>query len=779
MNEEHIRKRRRVDQSDDDDSGGYPDINAIHEEPAFRIPPRRENNTYLPEIDLRYLISDRASMQVLSTLTLQQSSKILDKIYKQCRDLVTSNQMMEKYIEFFQINDVVNTGLDVVVAKYMCGIMLLYHLFMKNKWAGMHSQATEKRYQQFKFILNTLKTGEKCMQVCKQQKLLLTNMDDGEPINLFDYSMPDQEKQTKWQQLILFCLQKLSEHNWRKYNGACYEEIVVYHVVDFDGNHFFAEKSIIDSGDFQHCTVHHTISSRAWKYVCDIEDVIQKLINRNQHYDQWLLLTHQQNNERATAGYLKHCVDHQFPELKPDRNIRTFNNGVMVFEFGNESFYPFRHLHTLDTNAVSCKYIPLEFDVRYWNMKHWYNIPTPVFQHVLESQSLSPQVCAIIYGMLGRLLYPLGSHDNWQVILFLQGVANSGKSTIGKVVKMFFDISQVAILSSNAEDKFGLEPLLNHLVWICFEVTKSWSISRCDFQSMVSGEDVSAARKNKVAQQITWDIPGLLLGNEMGPWLDSAGSIIRRLLVCKFQNTITEVDNDLDKKLFQELPMILYKCQSAYVSMVKEYKSDGIWQRIPRYFKKVQKDIAVNTNPIKAFLCESPFVVRNADAMMPFYVFSTQFKEYAKGNRTKMIFTADEYKSVFDQEGITMVEGKYEWNGRKWGGRWIKGVCLLDNAPDEESQENPINEEQEDDEEEFVQPPNELCSLVSHIWDAMGTDTQTYYDSVNLEADQSAPRDEVAVIRQPNPTSCLTGNDIDITNLPEEAVGFREDDVLE
>ena len=772
-------KRRRVSSvSDDDEVCSDDEIHSDYPDPNINDSFRAANSiSTAPNIsniviDLKYLTSEQVDVDNLDKLTPGQACDVLNTIHGECKTIINSDDLPHHYKAFFGISDIKITQVDVIIAKYMCGVMILYQLFMKKQWAGFYNETTEKAHNQFKYIFSTIKTGEKCLQVCKQQNELAAIGVTGE-INLFDYAMPDPETQTDWQKLLLFCLQKLATKGWRRYNSACYEEVVIYHMEDYDENQFFIEQTKFNNGDdnYQHCTIRQSIKSCAWKHVCDIDDLVHKLVNRNQYFEQWLLLTSQQSNAKATTRYLALCDDYQFVDLKPNRLIRTFNNGVLVFDFGKEAFYPFRHVNSLPSNIVSCKYIPLDFDVRYWNMKHWYNIPTPVIQHIFDSQKLTPQVSAIIYGMLGRLLYPLGKHDNWQVILFLKGVANSGKSTIGKVVKMFFDIAQVAVLSSNAEDKFGLEPLLNHLVWICFEVTKSWSISRCDFQSMVSGEDISAARKNKVAQQITWDIPGLLLGNEMGPWLDAAGSIVRRLLVCKFQTTITEVDNDLDRKLFNELPMIIYKCQSAYVSMVQEYKKDGIWERVPRYFRKVQKDISINTNPIKAFLCESPFLVRSPNAMMPIYVFTTQFKEYAKGNQTRVNFTTDEYKSVFDQEGIEMVQGNYEWDGRIWGGRWIKGICLMDKSPENAVDTQPI--EDPDDDDGYVTPPPELCSLSSHIWKNIGVDTQMYYTSAATATAPDVVPDTPVVV-----TTVRNDDVVHMRSIPAEEIGFRESDVL-
>ena len=160
--------------------------------------------------------------------------------------------------------------------------------------------------------------------------------------------------------------------------------------------------------------------------------------------------------------------------------------------------------------------------------------------------------------------------------MLFRSVAQSGKSTIGNVVKSFFKCEDVAVLSSNIEKKFGLQAIIGRLVFICFEVTKNWGLSRDDFQSLISGEDMSIAFKNMEARTIKWSIPGLLLGNELGPWVDAAGSLVRRLMVLHFKNRVTKMDPDLDVKLDKELPRLMYKCYWAYKQIVKKYKGRDI-----------------------------------------------------------------------------------------------------------------------------------------------------------------------------------------------------------
>ena len=43
-----------------------------------------------------------------------------------------------------------------------------------------------------------------------------------------------------------------------------------------------------------------------------------------------------------------------------------------------------------------------------------------------------------LYVLVGRLLFPVGQHDDWQVIPFLKGTAGTGKSSIAAILQEWF-----------------------------------------------------------------------------------------------------------------------------------------------------------------------------------------------------------------------------------------------------------------------------------------------------------------------------------------------------
>ena len=216
-------------------------------------------------------------------------------------------------------------------------------------------------------------------------------------------------------------------------------------------------------------------------------------------------------------------------------------------------------------------------------------------------KALPPEVQRWIYIFLGRLLHDLNHHDSWQIMPFLKGKAGTGKSAIGLVAKNFFEPEQVGILSSNIETKFGLGALADAFVILCLEVKKNFQLNQAEFQSIVSGEVIQLAVKNKEAFAKKWTAPGLLCGNEWASYQDAQGSIARRLAIINFVFPISEKDSNpnlLDLILNQELGALLIKCNIGYREQAEIKRGQDIWKILPPYFKHQRRLLQIETDPL-------------------------------------------------------------------------------------------------------------------------------------------------------------------------------------
>ena len=314
---------------------------------------------------------------------------------------------------------------------------------------------------------------------------------------------------------------------------------------------------------------------------------------------------------------------------------------------------------------MSCKYFDLDFDP-YDSIEDWWDIPTPNTQKVLDYQKFETDVAKWMYVFMGRLCFEVNELDSWQVIPFLKGIARSGKSTlITKVCRKFYECEDVSTLSNNIEKKFGLSSICNGFMFISPEIKGDLQLEQAEFQSLVSGEDLSIARKNEKALSLQWKVPGILGGNEIPNWKDNSGSILRRLATWNFGRQITPdiADPHLETKLDLEMPAIMCKCLRAYLDYARKYADKDIWNVLPKYFKTIQAQVATVTNALQHFLC-SEKCKYGPDLFVPQKLFVAQFNQHCKENNLGSYkFNQDFYAGPFSSKELEVRVDSKMYNG--------------------------------------------------------------------------------------------------------------------
>jgi len=455
------------------------------------------------------------------------------------------------------------------------------------------------------------------------------------------------ESSTPYQKCLLYSLDQTYKSGYRRYKGQCCEEIRT-----IEG--------------------HRT---RAWKPKFTIENFVYSLSQKDDDFTMWKNFTSRGNVYRDVVDNMNKCIDAQFPEITKRRHVWSFKNGVFV---GKEwlpdhgvydcRFYPYEsaEFRCLDPTIIACKYFDQQFD-DFPHVEKWQDIPTPFFDSVLQYQKFDNDVCDWAYVMGGRLCFDVGELDAWQVIPFFKGIARSGKSTlITKVFKKFYENEDVGTLSNNIEKKFGLSAIKDTFMFIAPEVKGDLALEQAEFQSMVSGEDVSVAVKNKTAVSIEWTTPGVLGGNEVPNWKDNSGSVLRRILTWNFAKQVKEADPQLDEKLNSELPIILLKCVRAYIDYSNKYRNKDIWNVVPEYFKKIQKQVAMVASSLHNFL-ESTLIKYDKDLFVPQKLFVQVFNQHCQANNLgRHKFTQDFYAGPFSSREIEVREEVVTYNGRTY-----------------------------------------------------------------------------------------------------------------
>lgn len=427
---------------------------------------------------------------------------------------------------------------------------------------------------------------------------------------------------TNAQRCILRVLECALSKNLRKHCGYLFEQVLTVHA---NGNEY---------------------RTHAWKSLCTIKDFIYKCADKHKDFEGWLDLTASMNNATFVTDYISNAsCDFELPSLNSNRHIFSFKNGVYDAFMDTMYFYE----TGIPDHFVAAKFFDVCMPDQHPHGTSFRDIPTPVLDAVLSYQEFSTDpyvpskyandpeapgfsVTDWIYVFMGRMIYSIGEFDEWQALMFMKGKAGTGKSTLGKILSHLYNPVDVAVLSNNIEQKFGLSSICDALIYLCYEVKKDFKLDQGEMQSMISGEPISLAVKNKGTRSLSWESHGFFMGNEFPRWTNNSGSVGRRIVVALFDIFVKDGDPRLFEKLQEEMGSIIVKINRAYREASAVYGGDDVWSVLPPYFKEQrERQLEAATSPLSAFLVYLKYEDNGAtytfdpDSSAP----STRFKQYA------------------------------------------------------------------------------------------------------------------------------------------------------
>lgn len=463
--------------------------------------------------------------------------------------------------------------------------------------------------------------------------------------------MEGPQSMDRFPKLILFLRQRAAQFNYRRKGGSVYKEIRT------PGGH----------------------RSRAWKRECSLEVFVRQQTDTS---DQTLfnLATPTNNYKKQAADELETGEYPDFPKLKPNRHIHSFLDGI--YDVMNHKFYDYVH-DIPPFDMVSTKYHPCSFKPE-WATEvpeeiqkmtgieglraevEWINnlIPTPHLDEIFKAQRITDveldRACFKALA-IGKMLYAQCEIESWQIFFVLIGKAGTGKSSMGLIIKQFYNFEDIGLISSNQRGDFGAQDLADKHIWLCFELKENFQgVATCDLQSMASGEPLSLNVKfksNLVVEQ--WKPSFMFFGNELSTkWNDNAGNFHRRIICGYFNYKVEKQDPDLQQKIQSEIGAIIAQTNLLFRCWVRRYKHTKIENHLTPYFKKTHEYIKMTLNPIRSFLKnEKRIVMEGPGCYMPEKCFWKLLQSYCQGyNLPPVNKNTQQLGDVFDEEGITILE---------------------------------------------------------------------------------------------------------------------------
>jgi hypothetical protein len=71
-------------------------------------------------------------------------------------------------------------------------------------------------------------------------------------------------------------------------------------------------------------------NTRAWRIVKEIKDFVYDVTQKEDEPEMWKNLTSRGNLVSDVVKHLTNCKDFQFPEIKKDRHVWSFQNGLLI-----------------------------------------------------------------------------------------------------------------------------------------------------------------------------------------------------------------------------------------------------------------------------------------------------------------------------------------------------------------------------------------------------------------------------------------------------------------
>lgn len=269
---------------------------------------------------------------------------------------------------------------------------------------------------------------------------------------------------------------------------------------------------------------------------------------------------------------VKHMTDFdmlEMPWLNPDMGLLSFSNCVLDLTSGD--FTSYDTMEEEDKMQAACNHIPLPYTG---------STVTPLLDKIFSPQ-FEADVAEILCALLGRLLFPTGHRDHWNVLPYLVGVGGSGKSTLAEIMRNIIPRKDIG---GTSVERCSLPGLLRFQLIIADHLSSMFPSSI--LRIMASSDKEIVWRQNPLGGQHfkkCWATPVLMIGNE-----PVVRNTHRRVISIPFETQVYHIEDDLAKQIVQhELPNVVCRILSAYSRLITRAEAaGGFWAAIPQSLRK-------------------------------------------------------------------------------------------------------------------------------------------------------------------------------------------------
>ena len=467
-------------------------------------------------------------------------------------------------------------------------------------------------------------------------------------VDMFRFSpMIETKSLTSFEQLYLYIMRRCSEARYRKMKGDLYTERKIQGP---DGKEY---------------------GTYSWQRVCTIKEFIISQCNPRTNWEMWRCMM-DGNTFEKTAKYINEFDDPQLPILRRDRTVSAWRNGLWFADYA--AFYPYTRKRI--PHVCAAVYIDQEFDNTDYG-DDYMNIPC-VIKKILRDQGYNKEEQSFILGVgLGRLLFEPGKYDKWEIIPFLWGLAQTGKSCIIEAIAGLFSEEDIASVGNNFEKTFGLAPLIGKFIWIGNDVKYNFGMDPGELQMMTSLENMSVPKKYHDAISLRWNVPGIIAGNEIPRlWRDTLKSLERRILMIVFPNSVKR-KNSVKLRLEKQRSLFYRLITYAYHDWQRRCGKKNVWDFAPQCFRENRRIIQEHGNPFEAFLNSNRVNITQRDEdYVPMDVFRKKYWAYCRFSGLKYRFEQSHVKNALATRGIKMEQGDKVWpiDGEATDSKKVDGV---------------------------------------------------------------------------------------------------------